>query len=85
MFVALVVNALIVFIVLDALAMYHRKQSTIHARYMLCTASPMFTPILDRIVYNYFLSLLNYVPIIEGQPTVPIIVFVMADLMLIGR
>jgi hypothetical protein len=84
MFVALVVNALIVFVVLYALAMYHKKQSTIHARYMLCTAFPMFTPITDRIVYNYFPSLLNYVPIIEGQPTVPIIGFAMADLMLIG-
>src|SRR6186997_1237627 len=55
-FVALVVNALIVFIIFYALAMYNRKKSGVHARYMLCTIFPFFTPATDRIIHLYFPS-----------------------------
>jgi len=83
-FVSLVVNALIVFLLLYGLAIINRKKSTIHARYMICTAFPMFTPITDRIVYTYFPSLLKYVPTIDANPIAPAIGFGLADFMLIG-
>jgi hypothetical protein len=52
--VALVVNALVAFLIFYGLAIYHRKKATIHARYMICTALPMVTPITDRIQYIFF-------------------------------
>ncbi len=81
--IALVLNALVAFFILYALAIYHKRKGTIHARYMLCTAFPMFTPITDRIIAVYFPSLLNYVPSLEGNPLVPIYGFALADILLI--
>lgn len=81
--IALVLNALVVFVILYGLAIYHKRKGTIHARYMLCTAFPMFPPITDRIIGIHFPSLLNYVPTVDGNPMVPIYGFAMADILLI--
>ncbi len=83
-FIALVVNALIAFAILYGLAILYRKKSALHARFMICTIFPMFTPITDRIIYTYFPSILPYLPAIEEVPTAPIVGFLMADLILIG-
>jgi len=53
-FVALVVNALIAFVIYYGLAIFYRKKSMIHARYMVCTIFPMLTPATDRIIYIFF-------------------------------
>ncbi len=82
--IALVLNALAAFLILYGLAIYHRRKGTIHARYMLCTAFPMFTPITDRIIGIHFSSLLSYLPTIDGNPIAPIIGFALADLLLLG-
>ncbi|WP_295233853.1 hypothetical protein [Sediminibacterium sp.] len=81
--VALVLNALLVFLILYGLAIYHKGKGTIHARYMLCTAFPMFPPITDRIISIFFPSLLNYIPTLDGQPMVPIFGFMLADILLL--
>jgi hypothetical protein len=83
-FIALVLNALLIFLILYGLAIYHRRKGTIHSRYMLCTAFPLFTPITDRIIGIHFPSLLSYVPTIDGKPIAPIFGFAFADLLLIG-
>ncbi len=83
-FVALVVNALIAFVILYGLAIYHRKKSTLHARYMLCTVFPFFTPATDRIISIYFPSTLKYFPMLTGQPNVMLFGFALADIILIG-
>lgn len=83
-FAALVLIALLAFIILYGLAIYHRKKSTIHARYMISTAFPMFTPITDRIISIHFPSLLAYVPRIDEVPVVPVYGFLLADLLLLG-
>jgi hypothetical protein len=83
-FVALVVNGLIAFVIFYALAILYRKKSTIHARYMVCTAFPMFTPITDRIQYIYIPSTVSYLPTIEGNPIAPVVGFAMADLLLLA-
>ena len=83
-FVALVLNALIAFVIFYGLAIYHRKNSGLHARYMLCTLFPMFTPVTDRIIHIYFKSFVAYLPTIDGNPIAPVVGFVLADLMLIG-
>lgn len=83
-FIALVINALFVFLVIYALAIYHRRNSTIHARYMICTAFPMFTPITDRIISIHFPSWLAYAPKIDEVPIAPVYGFLLADLLLVG-
>jgi hypothetical protein len=82
-FIALVLNALLAFLILYGLAIYHKGKGTVHARYMLCTAFPMFTPITDRIISIFFPSLLGYVPTLDGNPIVPIYGFALADLLLL--
>jgi len=83
-FVALVVNALIAFIILYGLAIYYRKKSAVHARYMLCTIFPFFTPATDRIISIYFPSTLEYFPMLNGQPNVMLFGFALADAILIA-
>jgi hypothetical protein len=83
-FVALVVNALVAFVIFYGLAIYNKKNSVIHARFMVCTTLPMFTPATDRILHIYFPSLVPYLPTIEGNPIAPVVGFLMADLILIG-
>jgi hypothetical protein len=83
-FIALVLNALIVFVVLYGLAIYHKRKGTIHARYMLSTAFPLFTPITDRIIHIFFPSWLKLAPTLDGRPIAPVFGFVLADLLLVG-
>lgn len=83
-FVALVLNALVVFVLFYGLAIYHRNQPTVHARFMLCTVFPMFTPITDRIINIYFPSVLKYLPTLHGKPIEPTVGFLLADLLLVG-
>ena len=83
-FMALVINALIAFIILYSLAIYHRKKQTLHARYMVCTIFPFFTPATDRIISIYFPSTLEYFPLLNGQPNVMLFGFVLADVILIA-
>ena len=83
-FMALVINALIAFVILYSLAIYHRKRQTLHARYMLCTIFPFFTPATDRIISIYFPSTLEYFPLLNGQPNVMLFGFALADVILIG-
>lgn len=83
-FIALVVNALLAFVIYYGLAIYWRKKSTVHARYMVCTAFPMITPITDRIIHIHFPQLLAYAPQIEGVPIAPVFGFVLGDLILLG-
>jgi len=83
-FMALVVNALIAFVIIYGLAIWYKKKPTVHARYMFCAAFPMVTPITDRITHIYFPSVLPYLPTIDGNPIAPAVGFLLADLILIG-
>lgn len=83
-FVALVLNALIAFLIFYGLAIFYRKNSGIHARYMICTVFPMFTPVTDRIIHIYLKPLVAYLPTIEGHPIAPVAGFLLADLILVG-
>lgn len=83
-FIPLVLHALYVFILFYGLAIYHRKNTMVHARYMVCTAFPFFTPITDRIIGIYFPSILQYFPTIEGRPVEMYAGFALADILLVG-
>jgi uncharacterized membrane protein YozB (DUF420 family) len=83
-FVTLVVNALVAFLVLFGLAMWHRKQPAVHARYMIATVFPLFTPVTDRLIGRYVPSVVGLVPRIGGSPVVPTAGFLVADAILVG-
>jgi hypothetical protein len=83
-FLALVVNALIAFLVLYGLAIYFRRQPAPHARYMICTVFPLFTPVTDRLIGRYVPSLVPLVPRIDGSPVLPVAGFILADVLLVG-
>jgi hypothetical protein len=81
---SLMVNATIILVIIYSLGMYFRKDRLTHARYMVCTVFPMFTPITDRIIYNFIRPLVPVAPKIEGMPLVPFYGFLLADILVIG-
>jgi len=83
-FVALVVNALIAFMILYGLAIFYRKKSGLHARYMVSTVFPFITPATDRIIGVHFPSSIPHLYTIEGNPILPVIGFSMANIIIVG-
>lgn len=82
--IALMYNSLIVFAILFGLAMWHRKKSVIHGRYMLSTVLPIITPATDRIIYKYFNELVPLAPRAQdGMPMVPAFGFALGDFILL--
>jgi hypothetical protein len=81
---ALMFNATIVFVIIYCLAIYFRKDALTHARFMLCTIFPLFTPITDRIIYGNFRWLVQYAPTIDRYPIVPVFGFAFANVILIA-
>lgn len=82
-FIALMFNSLVAFAILFGLAMWHRKRPLTHARYMVCTIFPLFTPITDRLIYKYFRELIPLAPTLEGMPMVQMLGFAFADFLLL--
>jgi hypothetical protein len=82
--VALVLNALIAFVVFYGLAIVNRKNAALHSRWMVCTIFPFITPVTDRILHIYFPALTAKFPLLAGTPNVPLFGFVSADIILIG-
>jgi len=81
--IALMFNSLLVFALLYGLSMWHRKKPLTHARFMVCTIFPLFTPITDRLIYKYFEELIPLVPVLDGMPLVQLIGFAVADILLV--
>jgi hypothetical protein len=83
-FLALVLIGLLVFVILWALALYHRPRPATHARYMIATIFPLFTPVTDRLIARYVPSIIPVVPRIDGSPILPFAGFLLADVLLAG-
>jgi uncharacterized membrane protein len=83
-FLALVLNALVAFVALWALAMAYRRQPATHARYMIATIFPLFTPVTDRLIGRFAPSIVSMVPQIDGSRVLPFAGFLLADAILIG-
>ncbi|RAI94847.1 hypothetical protein [Algoriphagus yeomjeoni] len=81
---ALMINGTIVLVIIYSLGIIYRKDRLTHARYMVCTIFPLFTPITDRIIYKYIPSLIEYAPTMEGMPVVPFYGYAMADVLVIA-
>lgn len=81
---ALMLNATFVFAIIYGLGIYFQKDRFTHARYMICTIFPLFTPVTDRIIYKYIPALVDLAPKIKEFPVVPFFGFLLADLIVIG-
>jgi hypothetical protein len=81
---ALMVNAAVTFLLLYILAMVFRRDPARHARYMVCTVFPLFTPVTDRLIYAHGPSLTSLVPTLSGVPLVQILGFALADALLVS-
>jgi hypothetical protein len=81
---ALMLNATVLFGVVYGLAMLYRRDPQRHARYMVCTLFPLFTPVTDRLIAFHFPPLRGLMPQIDGGPVVPFAGFVLADAMLVA-
>jgi len=83
-FLALTLNAVAAFALFYGLAIYYRRDSQRHARWMLSTVFPLFTPVTDRLIGAHVPSLVRLVPRIDGSPILPVAGFVLADLILVA-
>lgn len=83
-FLALTLNSIVAFSVLFGLAVYYRKRPAIHARYMVCTVLPFITPVSDRLLGAHVPAVAGLVPRVAGAPVLPVVGFLLADLILVG-
>jgi len=83
-FLALTLNSLLVFAAFYALAIYYRRDAGRHARWLIATVFPLFTPITDRLIGAHWPSLAALAPRIDGSPILPVFGFALADLILLG-
>jgi hypothetical protein len=78
-----VYNAILTFAIMYSLAIWHIKDSPTHARYMICTMFPAFTPVFSRIISTNFSTVLPVFPTLNGFPLVQVFGFGLADAILI--
>lgn len=83
-FLALTLNSLVAFALLYGLAIFYRRDAQTHARYMVCTLFPLFTPVTDRLIGAHLRPLIDLVPRIDGSPVLPVAGFVLADALLLA-
>jgi len=82
-FLALTLNSLVAFAVFYGLAIYYRRDAGRHARWMISTAFPLFTPITDRLIAAHAPALILVAPQIDGTPILPVFGFALADSLLL--
>ena len=83
-FLALTLLSLVAFAVFYAAAIATRRDRETHARWMIATLFPLFTPVTDRLVGAYLRPLVAWVPRIEGSPILPAVGFALADAILLA-
>jgi uncharacterized membrane protein len=83
-FLALTLLSLVAFAVFYGAAIVRRRDPQTHARWMIATLFPLFTPVTDRLVGAYLRPLVAFVPRIEGNPILPAVGFAVADLFLLA-
>jgi hypothetical protein len=81
---ALMLLSLVAFALFYALAIAKRRDSHAHARWMVCTVFPMFTPVTDRLIAGHLRPLIGVLPRIDGSPVLPVVGFALADLILLA-
>jgi hypothetical protein len=66
------------------MAMSYRGQPAVHARFMVSTLFPLFTPVTDRLIGRFAPSIVRMVPTLDGSPLVQVAGFLLADAILAG-
>jgi hypothetical protein len=67
---SLVLNQLIVFVVLWGLAMRHRREPAVHARFMVCTVMPLFSAPMNRVAIHSSPALFHVAALLAGSTPV---------------
>jgi hypothetical protein len=83
-FLALTLISIVAFALFYGLAIWFRRDAQVHARWMICTVFPLFTPVTDRLIGAYFRPVVGLVPQIDGSPILPAAGFLLADLLLVA-
>ena len=83
-FFALTLGSLAVFAIFYALAIHHRHDARLHARWMVCTVLPIVTPVSDRLIAAHAPAVAAFMPQIAGNPILPAAGFALADLLVLG-
>lgn len=73
----------VAFAIFYGLAIWFRKDSATHVRYMVCTLFPAFTPVFSRLIHNNFDFILPVLPKLNGIPLVQLFGFGLADILLL--
>jgi hypothetical protein len=81
---ALMLGSLVAFAVFYGFAIAKRRDSQTHARWMVCTVLPMFTPVTDRLIAVHLSSVIGWLPRIGGSAVLPVVGFAAADLILLA-
>jgi hypothetical protein len=81
---ALMLLSLVAFALFYGFAIAKRCDSQTHARWMICTVFPMFTPVTDRLIAVHWQSLIGVLPRIDGNPVLPVVGFAAADALLLA-
>ena len=76
---AVTLNNVLLFGITAGLAIYHRREPAVHARYMLCTVLPMFAPIFGRILGRNLALDLDFIPHVGGRPALQIVSYAASD------
>ncbi len=82
---AFVINLLIQFSVVYALAIYNRHNPVVHARFMICTVFPILPPIYDRVISVYVLppEQAQFLPQVAEVPMYMLFSYVVTDVALV--
>jgi hypothetical protein len=76
--------SLVAFAVCVGCALWWRRAPQIHARWMIASVFPLFTPVTDRLIAAHWPALAGVLPRIEGSPILPVAGFATADLILVA-
>ena len=83
-FLALTLLSLVAFAAFYGCAIWFRRDAHRHARWMVCTVFPLFTPVTDRLIGAHLQPLIGVVPRIDGSPILPTVGFALADAILLA-
>jgi hypothetical protein len=83
-FLALTLLSLVAFALFYGCAIWFRRDAERHARWMVVTVLPLFTPVTDRLIGAHLPPLIGLLPRIEGNPILPAAGFALADLIVLG-
>ena len=81
---ALMLVSLVAFAICVVCALAFRRDSQVHARWMVASVLPLVTPVTDRLIATHLPAILGLLPQVDGNPLLPLVGFAAADLVLVA-